>query len=141
MKIERVVIDTNVHVSAALIAESAPTRARDHALHHARLIGTADTIDELVTRLRSAKFDRYSSRAVREILIQRLAPVVELVVVTQQVRACRDPRDDKFLEAAVNGSASVIISGDKDLLALHPFQGILILSPSDYLERFSSEGE
>jgi predicted nucleic acid-binding protein len=48
---------------------------------------------------------------------------------------CRDPRDDKFLEAAVNGHADVLVSGDKDLLQLHPFRGIAILTPSDYLER------
>ena len=141
MKIDRVVIDTNIHVSAALIEDSTPARARNHALQHGRLIGTAETIDELVARLRSSKFDRYTSRAVREILIHRLQAVVDIVPVTQRIRACRDPRDDKFLEAAINGRASISITGDRDLLALNPFQGIVILSPSDYLAHFASERE
>ncbi|MEO7271642.1 MAG: putative toxin-antitoxin system toxin component, PIN family, partial [Vicinamibacterales bacterium] len=55
--------------------------------------------------------------------------------VVQHVRACRDPKDDKFLELAVNGGASVIVTGDADLLSLHPFRGIDILPPAAYLER------
>jgi predicted nucleic acid-binding protein len=51
------------------------------------------------------------------------------------LQACRDPRDDKFLALAVAGHADCIITGDKDLLALHPFRGIAILTPMAYLER------
>ena len=42
---------------------------------------------------------------------------------------CRDPKDDKFLELALNGKATHIVSGDEDLLVLHPFRGIPILTP------------
>jgi len=48
------------------------------------------------------------------------------------------PKDDKFLELAVNGRADVIVSGDADLLALNPFRGIPIETPADYLRRVSS---
>jgi predicted nucleic acid-binding protein len=44
-----------------------------------------------------------------------------------------DPRDDKFLEAAVHGRSGILITGDADLLALHPFQGVAILTPPDFL--------
>jgi uncharacterized protein len=64
-----------------------------------------------------------------------LVPIIEVVPVVQIVTACRDPRDDKFLEAAVNGRAGVIVTGDKDLLVLHPFAGIAVLTPAGYLER------
>ena len=50
------------------------------------------------------------------------------------VQACRDPRDNKFLEIAVNGEADIIISGDEDLLVLHPFRGIEIVTPKIYVE-------
>lgn len=46
-----------------------------------------------------------------------------------------DPSDDKFLEAAVAGNASYIISGDKHLLKLSEFQGIQILKPKDFVQR------
>jgi predicted nucleic acid-binding protein len=55
----------------------------------------------------------------------------------QRLQLCRDPHDDLFLEAAVNGRADVIVSGDGDLLGLNPFRGIAILTPAGYLNRQS----
>jgi uncharacterized protein len=49
------------------------------------------------------------------------------------VQACRDPRDDKFLHAALNGEAEAIVTGDQDLLVLDPFHGVRILSPAAFL--------
>ena len=141
MKIDRIVIDTNVLISAALFDESIPAQARNHALRTGRLIATDATLQEFVTRLLLPKLDAYVSRATRETLIKRLHPIVEIVPVTQVVRACRDPRDDKFLEAAVNGGASVVITGDRDLLVLNPFGGIAIVTPAAYLERVQSASQ
>jgi uncharacterized protein len=139
MKTERVVIDTNVLISAAIAEESVPAQARNHAVHHGQLIATDQTFAELVGRLLSPKFDRYVSRAAREMFLQRLQPITEFVRVIQTIRVCRDARDDMFLEAAVNGSADAIVTGDKDLLALHPFAGIRIVTPADYLSALESQ--
>src|SRR2546428_9011595 len=68
-----------------------------------------------MTKLLSPRFDRYVSRERRDSLLLRLAPLMEIIEVVQRVQACRHPRDDKFLDAAVNGSADVLVSGDKDL--------------------------
>lgn len=141
MKTERIVIDTNVLISAALLDESVSARARNHAMRHGQLIATQDTFAELVGRILAPKFDRYLSRAARETLLQRLQPIVEIVPVVQMIKACRDATDDKFLEAAINGRANVIMSGDKDLLVLHPFRGIAILSPAGYLSHVAADGE
>ena len=140
MKIDRVVIDTNVLISAALLDDSVPARARNHVLRHGELVATEPTFAEFVGRLMSQKFDAYASRAARELLLQRLVPIIDIVPVVQVVKACRDPGDDKILEAAVNGRANLIITGDKDLLMLHPFQGIDILSAAAYLERVLAHG-
>ncbi len=59
----------------------------------------------------------------------------ELVVPNRYFTACRDPKDDKFLEAAVAGEADCIVSGDDDLLTLSPFEGIPILRPAEFLAR------
>ena len=56
----------------------------------------------------------------------------EHVTVTREIRACRDPKDDKFLELAVSGQADVIVTGDDDVLALHPFEGIPILRMREF---------
>jgi predicted nucleic acid-binding protein len=56
-------------------------------------------------------------------------------MITHAIRICRDPRDDKVLEVAVNGGADLIVTGDADLIVLNPFQGIPIIAPADYLSR------
>jgi putative PIN family toxin of toxin-antitoxin system len=55
------------------------------------------------------------------------------VDITTQVEACRDPDDNIILALAVDGKADIIVSGDKDLLDLHPFRGIPILKPAEFL--------
>jgi putative PIN family toxin of toxin-antitoxin system len=132
---DRVVIDTNVFISGVLSKTSPPARCIEAVVANGQLLATDATLKELFERLLSPKFDAYVTRALREDLLSRLAPLVEIVEVVQQVRACRDPQDDKFLEAAVNGRADVLITGDEDLLELNPFRGIAIVSPADYLSR------
>ncbi len=96
---------------------------------------TSETVRELSTKLRSSKFDGYVSQHARDVLLIRLIGLIELVDVVDHIRASRDPKDDKFLEAAVNGHADVVVSGDRDLLDLNPFREIQILTPRDYLRR------
>ena len=65
----------------------------------------------------------------------------EAVATNEQITACRDPKDDKFLEVAVAGEADVIVSGDQDLLVLHPFSGIPIVQPATFLHMLDVEDE
>lgn len=58
--------------------------------------------------------------------------------VTAEIAVCRDPKDDKFLELAVSGTATHIITGDDDLLSMHPFRGIAILSPQQLLTQLDT---
>lgn len=67
----------------------------------------------------------------------RYATVVE---PREQIRVCADPDDDRFLEAAVAANADVIVTGDRQLLALNPFRSIGIITPADYLRRFGRMG-
>jgi putative PIN family toxin of toxin-antitoxin system len=90
---------------------------------------------ELADALARPKFDRYVSIENRKSFLQRLGQIAEFVPIVQLVRECRDPKDDKFLEVALNGRADVIITGDADLLTLHPWRDIVILSPGMYLKR------
>jgi putative PIN family toxin of toxin-antitoxin system len=135
MKRERVVFDTNVLISGLLSTTSTPAKALDRAVTTGQLVATTETVRELMTKLASPKFEPYISGERRDALLLRLAPLLDIIEVVQRVQACRDPRDDKFLEAAVNGRADVVVSGDKDLLALHPFRGIDIVTPAAYLDR------
>jgi predicted nucleic acid-binding protein len=58
----------------------------------------------------------------------------ELVTIKEQIVACRDPTDDKFLELAVSGGADLIVPGDADLLVLNPFRTIPIVSPGTFVQ-------
>jgi len=135
---ERVVIDTNVLISGLLSTTSTPARAVHKAVTHAQPVSTTETLRELIGKLLSPKFDRYVRREQRDALLQHVASLVEIVDVLQPIRASRDPKDDKFLEAAVNGRADVIVTGDKDLLDLNPFRGIAIVTPADTAVTLSS---
>jgi putative PIN family toxin of toxin-antitoxin system len=135
MTCERVVIDSNVLIRGLFSTTSTPVKAVEKAATKAQLVATIETLRELIEKLHSPKFDRYVRRERRNALLERVASLVEIVDVLQSIRASRDPKDDKFLEAAVNGRADVIVTGDNDLLDLHPFRGIAIVTPADYLAR------
>jgi putative PIN family toxin of toxin-antitoxin system len=135
MPLERIVVDTNALISRLLVPESLPGRAVRRAVDSAQLLVSEATLTELADVLSRPKFDAYVSIEDRQEFFRRLSRVVEVVPITYVVRACRDPKDDKFLELAVNGNADLIITGDDDLLVLHPFRGIPIMTPASFLER------
>ena len=72
-----------------------------------------------------------STHSQRERFLGRFVRDAEIVEIRERVRACRDPKDDEVLEAAVNGLADCVVTGDADLLALDPFRGIRIQTPSE----------
>jgi len=129
----RVVIDTNVLISRLLLPESIPGRAARHAINSGALLVSDDTLNELADVLARPKLDHYFALETRQQFFLELELIAELVPIVQRIRACRDPKDDKFLELAVNGGAELILTGDRDLLVLHPFRGVTIQSPADYL--------
>jgi uncharacterized protein len=133
MNLTRVVIDTNVLVSAFLNTVGVPGRSLRMARETSRLVFTDSTLAEVVEVLLRSKFDRYASNVDRRHFLGLLTQLDKPIAVSTSVVACRDPRDNHILEAAVNGSAELIITGDRDLLELHPFHDIKILTPADYL--------
>jgi putative PIN family toxin of toxin-antitoxin system len=93
------------------------------------------TRQELIEVADRSRFDRYVEREIRRRLVAEYLRATVVVDILFPIRACRDPRDDKFLEVAMHGRADAIVTGDADLLALHPFRGIAILTPAASLER------
>ena len=129
----RVVIDTGVIVSAVLLPRSVPRQSFDLAADRGRLLISAATIAELDEVLRRPKFNKYVSEEKRLEVLAALVREAEVVEITETISECRDPGDNKFLELAVSGRATHIVSGDTDLLTLHPFRGVAILAPQDFL--------
>jgi len=129
----RLVFDTNTLISHLLIPSSLPAKAVAKGLREGQIIVSDDSLGELAEVLSRHKFDRYISFQDRQEFFRYFGRVVERIPIIRTVKACRDPKDDKILELAVNGRASCIITGDRDLLALHPFQSIPITTPARYL--------
>jgi uncharacterized protein len=129
----RVVLDTNALVGRLLMPNSIPARAVRLAVAENRVLASDDTLMELADVLSRPKFDPYVTVEERQTFLRLFGRIVERVQIIHVVRACRDPKDDKFLELAANGSADTIVTGDNDLLALHPFRGIPVLSPAAFL--------
>jgi len=131
----RIVIDTNIYVSRALRVGSVPGMAVDKAWLEATTLLSEATWAELQAVLRRAKFAPYIQPGALEPYLGKVLSIADMVPITSSIRACRDARDDKLLELAVDGRAGLIVTGDLDLLELHPFRGIAILTPNDYLQR------
>ena len=131
----RIVIDTNVYVRRAMRRSSVPGMAVDKAWLEATTLLSQPTWTELRIVLNRAKFAPYIRQGTLEPYLDTVREVATFIEIASPIRACRDPRDDKFLEVAVHGCADMILTGDTDLLTLHPFRGIAILTPAAYLER------
>ena len=127
------VFDTNTLISAILIWGSLPDIALTEAIHSGTLLFSDDTFAELQQVITRQKFDKYVSIATRIEFIAKLRDISEHVEISESINACRDVKGNKFLEVAVNGKANVIITGDRDLLILHPFRKVDILPPAQFL--------
>jgi putative PIN family toxin of toxin-antitoxin system len=127
------VIDTNVIISALLFRSSVARQSFDKALNNGYLLQSFETIGELDNVLRREKFNKYVTETERLQFLGELVAQAKLIQIVETTTACRDPKDDKFLELAISGKANFIISGDQDLQVLHPFRDIPILSPTAFL--------
>lgn len=141
----RVVLDTNIIVSAFIVALGAPTRIvaawragrieiivspallreYQHSLSYPRVLRrTGHTLERVAVEVES---------------IRRLAVVVEPLSVPTIV--ARDADDDEGIAAAVTGNARYIVTGDPDLLEIRRFGDIRIASPATFLEYLDGGGE
>jgi putative PIN family toxin of toxin-antitoxin system len=134
----RAVIDTGVLVSA-LIHPQGTTGEVLHALRDGRFtaVYSTDILVEIIDVLgRPALRTKYHIEPDDIIIVVNLIRLRgDLVVPQRKVAVCRDPKDDKFLEAALAAKADCIVSGDGDLLALTHFEDIPILRPAEFLAR------
>jgi putative PIN family toxin of toxin-antitoxin system len=106
-------------------------------LDEATLIVSTELLDELETRLARPKFNKYLDQSRRRVFVADLALGAIQVELPGLVKVCRDPDDDKLLETALIGRANCLVTGDQDLLVLHPFQHIPILTPASFLAAVS----
>lgn len=138
----RVVLDTNVLVSALLFADGrlAPLRRAWRDGRVVPLVSRA-TVEELLRVLAYPKFGL--TAAEREDLLADVLPYCETVTVdvpAGDLPPCRDVHDRMFMELAVAGHADALVSGDADLQVLADRFEIPIVKPSQILERLHGRG-
>lgn len=129
----RCVFDTNVSISALLSPESKPRQAVDLASQKGTILLSFAVLAELNEVLGRKQFRRYIDEGEIRRFLAALTRESEWIDVDVPITACRDPKDDKFLSLAVSGHATHIVTGDADLLTLHPFQGVQIVQPQTFL--------
>jgi putative PIN family toxin of toxin-antitoxin system len=139
----RVVVDTNVLLSAALSPNGAPAQLVDRLLADAQIVFSEQTFAELKSRLWKPKFDRYLTMERRHSLLHDFNAVAHWVDVPAQiasVRYSRDATDDAFIHTALAAGALRLVTGDDDLLCLDPIAKLelRIVTPRKALDEFGA---
>lgn len=133
----RVVIDTNVWISAFLTRAGVPATLVRRVIDECQPVFTSATFAELEARLWLPKFDRYLGMDGRKALLHDAKALAQWIDVPPALEArafCRDASDDKFVHAALAANAQWLVTGDRDLLDMPPVPEARILSPADALK-------
>lgn len=135
----KIVIDTNALLSALISPRGTVAQAVASAFLHAEIIQSAETYAELGEKLASRKLQKYIPADLRQEALSFFAEAAAFVEAPAVATACRDPKDNKFLDIAAAGGATLLISGDKDLQALQGQETQLgytfaIVTPRSFLD-------
>jgi putative PIN family toxin of toxin-antitoxin system len=135
-KIVRVVLDTNVLISALLFKGELSKIVGFWQEGRIIPIISKETFDELRSVLEYPKFF-LSHSEIRSLIEREILPFFEVVNVSKHVKgACRDPGDDMFISSAISANADTIVTGDKDLFDLKKYRSIRIIRASDFISMF-----
>lgn len=121
-----------------ILPGSRPASVVDHVAAACELLLSAALIAELEATFRRPKLDRYTSLDTRMKYLWSMVDLAKPISVTSEITDCRDQKDNKLLALAFDGRADLIVTGDVDLLCLHPWRGIAIVSPAAYLAQFGA---
>jgi len=140
--IQRAVFDTSTLVGAILRRDSTPRKALNLALNRCELCVSIETLAELETVLARPHFSKYAPAEARLAFagfIRKSCTIVSIEAssVLEVLPACRDPKDNVFLALALAVRADAIVSSDLDLLDLHPWNGIPVLTSAQFVSQFS----
>jgi putative PIN family toxin of toxin-antitoxin system len=135
-----IVFDASAVVSAALREDGVPERALLRAEETDILALSAEVDAEIATVLERPRFAAAVPAARRARVLEVLRGGALWFSPSERVADCRDAKDNKYLELALAAGAWAIVSGDADLLVLHPWRGVRILRPAEYLAEAGGGG-
>lgn len=131
-------IDANTVVSAALNPLGVPRRALAAARARGVIALSGAVYEEIAEVLARPKFARVLTGDRRRETLELLAAAAFWVEPGELVSDCRDAKDNRYLELALAAQASIIVSGDEDLLVLDPWRGVRVLRAARFLEAFAA---
>jgi uncharacterized protein len=137
-----IVVDTSVLISALLKPHSVPAQALEVARTHFKIAVSTETLTELTKVLSRDYLARYRTVDEREtflVLYSELAKLIPITEFTEHVTDCRDAKDNKFLDLAIAANAHILVSSDSDLLVLHPYRNIDILTHPHFCKCWRTE--
>jgi len=134
----RAVLDANVYVSAAVRPEGPPGRIIDRFVRGEafEIVMSHAIVDEVLRALTYPKVRKYIRPGLdAELWFEDIVVLSHLVAGERQLEGARkDPDDDKYLAAAIEGRAEFVVAGDSDLLDLKEYGGIRIVTPRAFLD-------
>ncbi len=133
---KRVVLDTNIWLSAAISKSGAPAQVVRRVLQTGVPVFSKATFAELEARIWKPKFDRYLSMETRRAILHDANAVAHWVDIPPDLAAqtySRDPDDDKFIQTALAASAAWLVTGDQDLLVIATPLPVRILTAGEAL--------
>ena len=130
-----VVFDASSFVSAAMRADGIPERALLHAFRFDQVAISDAVLAEYLKVIHRPRLAKFLNIEVRAFVLRQLQSLGIRFVPAEPITDCRDPKDNKYLELALAAKAEAIVSSDNDLLVLHPWRGVPVVSPASYLAR------
>lgn len=135
----KIVIDTNLLISAVLFPNSLPAKAVDEAMNYWEIIVSESTLNEFLEVISRKKFDKYfvDRPNGKQIFIENFMQSSVIVEPTETITDCKDPKDNQFLEIAISANARILVTGDhKDLITMNSYRGLEILTAREFLENY-----
>lgn len=138
----RIVLDANIFVSATISPSGLCSRIIQQITEQPglfELVLSPLISEEILKSLTRPNILLHSKKSAIEMKawVESLDALAVQIVDRQLIsHICRDPDDEKYLSLAINSSAELIISGDKDLLVLKEIRGIPIMTPRNFYDQF-----
>jgi len=137
----RAVLDANVYISAIIQPSGTPGRLVERFLRDAsfEVVLSPAIVDEVLRAMAYPKLRKLLRGADPQLWFEDLVVLADLVAGAQQLSGvCKDPDDDKYVAAALEGRAAFVVTGDRACLALKERAGVEIVTPRAFLDLLGS---
>lgn len=139
----RIVFDTNALISAAILPNSVSNQALSIAVEHFEIVTSKDAWEEFAARIQRSKlFHYFGTVPKRDDVVMAINQALTHIQVQSVVNDClADTDDNKFLALALDADARILVTGDQDLLDLHPWRNVHLMRAGAFVRAFNEFSE